>query len=1718
MEKKRKHFVKILAVLLTLAVVVPAVLLPFTSALSEGSGSIDTYNTGDGDEYYMGEDDPNDPYDNNNKEHWWIKDPKPSGDWTYDPSEMYDLPYDPSMLDSDYDDETGGASRGTDSDVDGGEGALGDDEPGNTKDHISDRYIEDDETEDVSQIGDNSDGDDKTYYDTSYYANNSNGGDIQHVIMVGGTHVNAIKSSLTNVDDRDDGAASHSISNDIGSTGDYGNKDRNGTIIFSSKITKLSDFNKVLNLLPDEKMKDSDDGRKIIAKCPVIVWYGEDDLGLASVSGSERKSNTTRNPDYVSMFNRGDEGDMIQGYVINNPRPSADDGSGITIEGDPDESGLSGGEIPTKVDPKDYKEYPGDVNPLDMDSDESRARAQEFADGDRSLDSPNGNVPPEAGQTSSDKQKVPNATDSESTESGPDSHEIGPGKYRTDTDREYIRPGERGKPGYTGDGKNNKENKKGYVSEFHDSEDEDLALKDKVIPTRYYDIEDPDFTTKYPDIDQSEIVDGGDTEGRPVTKDFIENNPIYSQYGEDGSEDDNGVPTNGSGGKVTYVGHVSITNPSSGLESAFYDGAGLGHALSGFDYQVIVSSQMSDQNGNPMYVQIPDIEDETIGGEELLRKHAIKPAIVPGGTVDDGTGGVSDGEVGGEPADTGTGGFDWYVDGVDPDDYVFSDDPGNIPFDYDPNDPTTWRVWYTLNGKVVRDSDGNLLDGDEPRDVLAQLGNNTDLSDYFDDSDNESGGSPKYYLVYGNTDSDGNTYVDDDGNPLSVPEIHRFRHKGYKNDLYRPIMQDSSETVHVTGYIEKWKEKGAKVYVAGVGPMARKDAENADKYNYDCELFNSALKGTLSDAKFINGVFEWILDMRPYFDVGGTENKDPESAYKTDKRESSKGRPWYDKTTFRNVMYMFWTTMYVYNPPPEPAKIVDQTLYSVTASLTSYTTNMLSYAAEKRADDMGTKGKKTAVYHEPQEINSSVVHWTSAGSFLGYGDKFKPYMFRGTGYLASETRASSAASYKALKTVGSGEKLYKYARYGRLLTDLGLDSTGFKSSVQAEGWIPGIVMWFLYLMSAAAPLIFNFVIWLLKVLNPFQIFSIGGLLAKGENIPAAWQWVANNDAIRRVLEVCGQIYNAAYDIGVLTVIPLTIAVLFASLLMRPDSSTGNWPKIRKFVVRFVVIIVGVPILGSVYAAVLDKADEVLAVRDFAPTSMVVGNFVDFENWARKARLTPAEGMILVSEGTDAGGGRGSVSSVRSLRKTAYTLNSKLGVLNLGTGSKDDLLNGIDHTDGIDMTSKALENSTASKEIAEPVSSDVSVLENVLGFVFRYTLGDFYTAGAFEGESMSALMNAANVKGTDNKIKMGRRATLDEMRGKKGTKMPDNNGSLYEFFDLTNEYEDWTKRPQNDSLAIVTSSKVKINGVAKDGAKDYSPYGLFNFISNGGSNISADLDSNDNITFTGTYDGGNYISPGAPLFNKAGNRIDRGKTRAGYGLSTLSMYNYLTTTFKEGGIEIFSTMLAASNLTGAQHYSVSMIGSGWIRIAYYFNSFAVLFAMCIMGFVYGFHLLINNAKRCFEMIGMIPLMTVGIMSAIVKVFVTFVMMIAEIIITLLIFSVISDFVIGLTGLIEKVLSSLIESPSGVPAVIGAVNSGMVYNSYFGVVLSNMVMGVLMLVYSGIALAYAEAFVRVWDKVVRLIYELLGFRSVKTVPVSDRVFEKIPYSQSEVPVLE
>lgn len=185
----------------------------------------------------------------------------------------------------------------------------------------------------------------------------------------------------------------------------------------------------------------------------------------------------------------------------------------------------------------------------------------------------------------------------------------------------------------------------------------------------------------------------------------------------------------------------------------------------------------------------------------------------------------------------------------------------------------------------------------------------------------------------------------------------------------------------------------------------------------------------------------------------------------------------------------------------------------------------------------------------------------------------------------------------------------------------------------------------------------------------------------------------------------------------------------------------------------------------------------------------------------------------------------------------------------------------------------------------------------------------------------------------------------------------------------------------------------------------------------------DIEDLNNDPFFGTFGGGLYFD-GDQVWNTGG-RFDSKDSRVT--MSAIAMYNYLSTRFDKTNLVVFSNEKASSGLVREHHLSVNLVGSGFQSFFIWLDLIMSMLVLIVIGFYYAIGILINNISRMMQIVLAVPFAAVGMLSQIAKVVGYTAVMIAEVLISMLVYSVavsvIMDFNNILTGVVRPLVDTI-----------------------------------------------------------------------------------------------
>ena len=643
-----------------------------------------------------------------------------------------------------------------------------------------------------------------------------------------------------------------------------------------------------------------------------------------------------------------------------------------------------------------------------------------------------------------------------------------------------------------------------------------------------------------------------------------------------------------------------------------------------------------------------------------------------------------------------------------------------------------------------------------------------------------------------------------------------------------------------------------------------------------------------------------------------------------------------------------------------------------------YSFYKLSSAASAYFDDIRNGESSNYVPLDPNAITSAIrentySNWANAGGLVGFIDTNYDTGLIGSmvSVLAASTQSRSYLSFWQLAENGGGYGLSLYANYGRALNELGLDSTAYKSFTidKLIRFLLGGLMFAVYYACFVAERLMVGMVKIIQVLNPFQWFlpSPGheDNFFEGE-LRTAISDSGNmqNTLTSGISEYYYTIMSAFQSLGYVFLLVSMVALIVSMILL---GRTNARSKLLKFITRFVFVLIGVPMLGLMFTSMMMGLVDDVDQNGLGSNKVVMSTFVDFGSWAKNAKLALPGGTQIVMRDLENGIGTVDVAASTGARTLATKIN-ELGAKPLAAG-------GI--SDGI-----------------EKHKADGSYDNNSL--VFDKSKGFIKSDLDSETDSVKAEIRKKSGSFTNKKASDVTRANYIIVRY-----------MLNDFYHATDFETEYKSRNSLDK----ESAKKLFESIKADG--NYDDYIGKDKLLYGSPNGGAYLHDGE---MTGIYDKG-----------KSANKITYKSGNGDKGLSTLSMYNYLNTTFDDSSITSYSEHKSTSVLTRHAHYSISLIGGGSIMgMLYYLSSFTMLLCLAVLAFFYAFGMLFGTISKMMKIVTTVPWAVLGGMKAIIKVITLTLMAIIEIVGTIIAYRVVTFSFISLGSIYEKPMQALFTS--------------------------------------------------------------------------------------------
>lgn len=740
---------------------------------------------------------------------------------------------------------------------------------------------------------------------------------------------------------------------------------------------------------------------------------------------------------------------------------------------------------------------------------------------------------------------------------------------------------------------------------------------------------------------------------------------------------------------------------------------------------------------------------------------------------------------------------------------------------------------------------------------------------------------------------------------------------------------------------------------------------------------------------------------------------------------------------------------------------------------------------------------------------SQPQYWGNAGGLIGYEDSQydkKNWIGSVTSALSSSAQGHSYNTYPSQDT----NDLYYYALYGHALASMGLDSTAPQEGITSIfRWLFGIIMMIAYALAIAVDLIFAGVGQFLRLFNPFQFFDPQFILggpgayqspAKGVYVDpfksasntarrvmdththtgnAINNWTGVGNVWQSIGNTLGHWYGWAQQAGIMITVPICIMLALAMLVMGRASRQRGVSMFKKAFLRLLIIMVGVPMFASFYNSALNGL-SLNENTNLNANVILSATFDDFENWASNTRLVlpigdnitlgdfeknPSGSLLSDDDATDA-----NKDSTTNVRQLSMDINSvaNMGLVDSGTKVAD-------------MANDMWSDKGKSSNDGSGDAQNSNRAKLTAGFILlsKYISGSKYTAAQYETMYKSHLDSTPEKATENNKV---------NSKTQKGSKASAHNserakilrGIKYLASDPGNFY--------NDKVAYFTP-----NQQPKD-----TKNGWVNFLWNSGS-----LGNSKGADAVGAD-----VKPGAEVIVGNGNKYDAdkkvknvkatsvefkgngptkndGDSNYNYGLSSLSMYNYLTTEFSDSTITVYSPNKISSMFVMKEHHSVNLVGTGMNQVCYYLNALVLFIAVIIIGWGYAIATLTGVLSSELKVLLHMPVMLLGGLNAAAKFFATVAVMIIQIFTTIFLYTLAINFLMA----INLGTSPIFKQPAENLTAGTGSNPGMIL--FADAQMKNPIGSIVYLIISTIiTMGFAFVALKVRGKFVRAMSEWIG----------------------------
>ena len=620
-------------------------------------------------------------------------------------------------------------------------------------------------------------------------------------------------------------------------------------------------------------------------------------------------------------------------------------------------------------------------------------------------------------------------------------------------------------------------------------------------------------------------------------------------------------------------------------------------------------------------------------------------------------------------------------------------------------------------------------------------------------------------------------------------------------------------------------------------------------------------------------------------------------------------------------------------------------------------------------------------------------------------------------------------------TAGTDKTAQAYGLYGYMLEQIGLDESTVGTIGSGFRWAIGVAFMIAYIMSIGMSMIFNLVLSFMQAINPFGMFARATTTAAAQGSGGGWvPEFSTNDggygfagALKDFTINVGAVYDALYNISFYLLVPIFLAfAVFMWLLIYKGHNFGK--VFKPLFVRILFIFIGVPFMFSIYDIVLTAGKGTIKCAD-APATKIVGSlFCDFQSWVYASKdgsenlSLPTGFQYELDEDTY------SVKSVTggNARQICYAVNKQnRGDFFTGTIAGSSTIEGFGQFDQdiLKSTEKPQYDlkSTDYKRAAS-ITTDIKAISGIMDILTRYATGQVVSSADYASAVAKKVIDEA---GMENATKMFNTSSTWE-----NYDIDSCEAFSYNVNSAGGRGNSQNGRNKGNGNLNIAMDRGRVQACARDrwiGAAEYGKAGAI--FSNG--------------------------SLRADDYSKGSTGYDRGiswKYTGGSGLSTLAMYNYLNSRFTSSGVHVASPTSTSNDQVKFEHYAVTMVGVGVMRFIYALDALCLLAATAVIGYGYAFSMMMANFRALFQMIPKVITGMIGSMRGIAGALALTFALVAEVVITVVLFDVSMTIVYSIYDMVEMPLAVFlndklqnVQASSGgmlVQALVGIISMSIV----------------------------------------------------------------------------